>query len=136
MNNENQSKNNLFINERQYKRNVSDIKKMIKGVTNANKTILSDKPDLTLLNNFSKKYNIFFEEDILKYSLDLMRLIEKTTYDNSMERGSCWNPIFNGNWSAGSFGSMWCDINFIDGIQIRITLKNNSEKKAISFHRY
>ena len=78
------------------------------------------------------KLGFIFEESLnkkQKVKISIMDSFSRCTYTDSLERGSASNPVTNGNFSVGMFGSVWADF-YVEGFgNVRVTMssKYNTE---------
>jgi hypothetical protein len=115
---------NLFIDNQRSTTNENAVLKLIKDfkVINNPRTNASVKEQLFCQYSFSK-----CDMDILSAAI---KNLHKTTYTDDKPRGSAMNPVFNGNWSVGNLGSMWCDME-VSGLKLRIYLVMKGGKSII-----
>lgn len=78
------------------------------------------------------KLGFIFEESLNekeKVKISIVESFSRCTYTDSLERGSASNPVTNGNFSVGMFGSVWADFN-VEGfgpVRVSMSSKYNTE---------
>lgn len=106
--------NELFIDDKQYDKNVKSIKQLIKDTITLKEAKYSKQAVwMKAARTFSDKYAIQCDKPLTNQDVfNLVLKIAETTYDDSKDRGSASFSVFNNNWIAGMLGSMWCDIKY------------------------